>query len=127
MIGREQRLAASQSRKRWIAFFNKAQGSLIVDDGARRAICEKGTSLLPAGIRQVEGTFSIGALVNVRDAAGVIIARGLTEYASDDIRVIMGHKTQEIAALLGAKDYDEVIHRDHMLVMRPTHETRTPV
>ena len=106
----------TRSRKRWIAFFNRAQGALIVDDGARTAIETKGRSLLPAGIRDVEGRFDIGAVVNVRTADGTVIARGLVEYSSDDIRKIKGRKTSEIASLLGSKDYDEVVHRDHMLV-----------
>lgn len=104
------------SRKRWIAFFNRAQGAVIVDEGARTAIAEKGRSLLPAGVRAVEGKFDIGAVVNVRTSDGTVLARGLTEYSSEDIRRIKGRKTSEIASLLGAKDYDEVIHRDHMLV-----------
>jgi glutamate 5-kinase len=58
----------------------------------------------------------MGAVVNIRSAGGEVIARGLTEYSSDDLLKIKGRKTAEIAALLGTKDYDEVIHRDHMLV-----------
>ncbi len=116
LIGAGIERSDARSRKRWIAFFHKAQGAVIVDEGARKAIETKGRSLLPAGIRDVDGTFPIGAVVNVRMPDGAVIARGLTVYASEDIRKIMGHKTSEIASLLGAKDYDEVIHRDHMLV-----------
>ncbi len=116
LIGAGIERSDARSRKRWIAYFHKAQGALMVDDGARTAIEKKGRSLLPAGIRAVEGKFDIGSVVNVRALDGTIVARGLTEYSSEAIRKIMGHKTSEIAALLGAKDYDEVIHRDHMLV-----------
>jgi glutamate 5-kinase len=107
------------SRKRWIAFFNKPQGVLMIDDGACRAIVGQGRSLLPAGVQAVEGRFPMGAVVNVRSLAGETVARGLTEYSSDDLAVIKGRKTAEIAALLGSKDYDEVIHRDHMLILNP--------
>jgi glutamate 5-kinase len=113
-------------RKRWIAFFNKAQGTLLVDDGAREAIENKGRSLLPIGIRQVEGHFPAGAVVNVRTTQGVLFACGVVDYSSDQIRKIQGHRTDEIAEILGSKDYDDVIHRDNMVVlgleMRGTHE-----
>jgi glutamate 5-kinase len=117
LIGKwETRLKEPQSRKQWIAFFHRAQGTVVLDDGACAAIIDKGRSLLPAGIREVEGSFPMGAVVNIRSAGGEVIARGLTEYSSDDLLKIKGRKTAEIAALLGTKDYDEVIHRDHMLV-----------
>lgn len=114
------------SRKRWIAFYHKAQGTLVVDGGAVQAITERGKSLLPAGIRDVEGAFPLGAVINIRGPDGKVFARGLTEYASDDIQRIMGHKTSEIAALLGRKDYDEVIHRDHLLVLQKGTRTGQP-
>lgn len=106
------------NRKRWIAYFHKPQGSVVVDDGARKAIEQQGRSLLPAGIRSVEGQFPMGAVINVKTLDGETIARGLAEYSSADIQRIMGRKTTEIEALLGAKDYDEVIHRDHMMILR---------
>lgn len=104
-------------RKRWIAFFHRAQGALIVDDGARDAIEKKGRSLLPIGIRDVEGHFRGGEVVNVRTAGGVLFACGVVDYTSDQIRRIKGHRSDEIAEILGSKDYDEVIHRDNMVVL----------
>jgi glutamate 5-kinase len=104
-------------RKRWIAFFNKPQGTLIVDEGARTAIEKKGTSLLPIGIRDVEGHFASGSVVNVKTTAGVLFACGVVDYSSDQIRKIKGLKTTDIATMLGSKDYDEVIHRDNMVVL----------
>ena len=104
-------------RKRWIAFFNKPQGALIVDDGAREAIEKKGKSLLPIGIRDVEGHFPSGSVVNVRTTMGVLFACGVVDYSSDQIRRIKGLKTSDIAGVLGSKDYDEVIHRDNMVVL----------
>jgi glutamate 5-kinase len=104
-------------RKRWIAFFNKPQGTVLVDEGARTAIEEKGKSLLPIGIRDVEGHFASGTVVNVKTTAGVLFACGVVDYSSDQIRKIKGLKTTDIAAALGSKDYDEVIHRDNMVVL----------
>jgi len=104
-------------RKRWIAFFHRAQGAIIVDDGARAAIETKGRSLLPIGIRNVDGSFAAGTVVNVRTVSGVLFACGVVDYSSDQIRKIMGHRTDEIAGILGSKDYDEVIHRDNMVVL----------
>jgi glutamate 5-kinase len=104
-------------RKRWIAFFNKPQGTLIVDEGARAAIEQKGKSLLPIGIRDVEGHFASGSVVNVKTVAGVLFACGVVDYSNDQIRKIKGLKTADIGAVLGSKDYDEVIHRDNMVVL----------
>jgi len=103
-------------RKRWIAFFHKTRGSIIVDSGAVAALCEKGRSLLAAGIRKVDGEFGTGSVVNIITEDGRTIARGLTGYSSADIRTIMGRKTEEIKNLLGARDYDEVVHRDNMVL-----------
>ena len=75
VTSRQQKMKA---RKKWIAFFHRPQGSVYVDNGARRAICEKGFSLLPVGICRTEGRFRAGSLVNIRTESGEIIARGLT-------------------------------------------------
>ena len=109
--------AQLSGRKRWIAFFHRAMGSVTVDEGAYRAIAEKGTSLLPIGIKKVDGVFDKGALINIQTSRGKTFARGLAEYTSNDIRKIKGHKTTDIASLLGCKDYDEVIHRDNMVLL----------
>lgn len=104
-------------RKRWIAFFHKAHGAIIVDQGARAAIEKDGRSLLPIGVRDVHGHFPAGQVVEVRDTNGALFACGITSYSSEDIRKIRGKKTSDIAGILGRKDYDEVIHRDNMVVM----------
>ena len=88
-----------------------------MDDGARDARENKGRSLLPIGIRDVEGHFPSGTVVHLKTTTGVLFACGLVDYSSDQIRKIKGHKTTEIQAILGAKDYDEVIHRDNMVVL----------
>jgi glutamate 5-kinase len=104
-------------RKHWIAYVLKPQGFLVVDDGARRALIEQGKSLLPSGILEVRGSFSVGAPVHCLDRNGAMIAAGLSNYGAADIERIKGKKTSEIAALLGCKDSDEVIHRDNLVVM----------
>lgn len=108
---------ALNQRERWIAHFHKPEGALVVDDGARAAILERGRSLLPIGVREVEGHFEPGALVSVRGPDGQVFARGLTDYASDAIKLIRGRRSEEIAQLLGSRDYSEVIHRDNMIIV----------
>jgi glutamate 5-kinase len=104
-------------RKHWIAYVLKPQGFLVVDDGARRALVEQGKSLLPSGIVEVRGHFSVGAPVHCLDRAGALIAAGLSNFSTVDIERIKGRKTHEIATILGTKDADEVIHRDNLVVM----------
>lgn len=104
-------------KKRWIAFGRTTTGAVHIDDGARNALLHKGKSLLSAGIVQVDGKFAAGAAVRIVDSDERTIARGLTNYDSDSINAIKGWKSTEIAAILGRKDYDEVIHRDNMAVL----------
>ena len=102
------------ARKSWIAGALNPMGTLIVDDGAAQAL-KRGKSLLPAGIAAIEGEFERGDAVIVR-ARGGEAARGLTAYSSADIRRIAGHKSGEIAAILGYRGRDEVIHRDDLVL-----------
>jgi glutamate 5-kinase len=104
------------SRKYWIAFTLRPRGRLIVDDGAKKALLDKGKSLLPSGITAVEGEFATGDPVNCFDSEGNLLAKGLVNYSAGDISKIMGLKTPQIFAVLGHKDYDEVIHRDNLVV-----------
>jgi glutamate 5-kinase len=103
----------AQARKRWIAGVLKPQGALIVDAGAVRALND-GKSLLPAGIRQIDGRFERGDAVAVRDQQGREIARGLVAYNASDAERIAGKKSQEIEAILGYRGRDEMIHRDDL-------------
>lgn len=96
------------NRKRWIAFFNRAEGHLVVDAGAADAL-GKGKSLLPVGIMAVEGSFTVGAMVDIRSADGEHLARGLVEYTSSEIDQIKGQKTEGKSG--------EVIHRDNMVIL----------
>ena len=103
------------ARKAWIAGAVNPAGILVVDDGAARAL-RSGKSLLSAGIVAVEGAFERGDCVIVRTRAGGEAARGLSAYSSADIRLIAGHKSGEIAAILGYRGRDEIIHRDDLVV-----------
>ena len=103
------------ARKRWIAGSLKPTGTLVVDAGALAAL-KSGRSLLPAGIIKVEGRFERGDSVIVADADGNEVARGLVAYSARDARHIMGHKSREIADLLGYRGRDEMIHRDDLVL-----------
>ncbi|MDF1662118.1 MAG: glutamate 5-kinase [Planctomycetota bacterium] len=116
-IGRLDKQLSLRGKKRWIAFFNRPEGSLIVDDGACRAVREQGRSLLPIGIRKVEGQFDIGAVVAIKNLTGATIAQGLVDYSSDHIRLIRGHNSEEVTELLGSKHDDEVVHRDNLVLL----------
>ena len=108
---------ALSHRKRWIAFGRAARGTLVVDDGARKALTERGGSLLAAGITRVIGNFEMGAAVRVVDGMEQELACGLVNYGSAQIDRIKGCKSTEIEAILGRKDFDEVIHRDNLVVL----------
>jgi glutamate 5-kinase len=104
-------------RKRWIAFGRKTAGAIEVDDGAGKALLSDGKSLLPAGVVGIAGDFGVGAAVRVMDSSGREIARGLVNYSSEDIARIKGVKSKDIKAILGRKDFDEVIHRNNLVVL----------
>ncbi len=108
--------AAMPHRKRWIAFGRATRGAIQIDEGARHALMDHGRSLLPAGITQVSDCFDMGAAVRIVDAKGRDIGCGLTNYSSEEIMRIKGCKSGEIQAILGSKDFDEVIHRDNMVL-----------
>ncbi len=103
------------ARKRWIAGTLNPMGALVVDDGAAAAL-KRGTSLLPAGVVDIEGDFERGDAVVVRAHDGREVARGLSAYSSSDARAIAGHKSGEIEAILGYRGRDEMIHRDDLVV-----------
>jgi glutamate 5-kinase len=105
------------SRKHWIAYTVTSAGRLVIDDGGREALMHKGKSLLPGGIVKIDGTFKIGDCVTCVDKSGTAFARGLVKYSSSDLERIKGLKTAQIASVLGHKDYDEVIHRDDLVIL----------
>jgi len=106
------------ARKAWIAGAVNPTGTVVVDDGAAGAL-RRGTSLLPAGVVAVEGIFERGDAVIIRTRSGAEAGRGLSAYSSADIRRIAGHKSSEIADILGYRGRDEIIHRDDLVVTEP--------
>lgn len=104
------------ARKRWIAGSLQPLGRLLVDQGAARALAD-GRSLLPAGVRAVEGEFERGDPVTVVGPGGELLARGLCAYAAPDVRRIAGHRSERIEALLGWRGRDEVVHRDDLVLL----------
>ena len=105
------------SKRRWIGLTASPVGRIIVDSGAARALKEQGKSLLPSGVTGVEGMFAKGDMVAVLDDQDREIARGLTNYSSDQVETIKGLKTDKIVQVLGDKPYDEVIHRNNMAII----------
>jgi len=108
------------ARKHWIAFTKKTSGKLLLDDGAVRAVRHQGKSLLPSGVKQVEGKFGRGDMVSLCDLQGEEIARGVTDYTQGEILQIMGQKSSRIREILGYKYHEEVIHRDNMVIKSST-------
>jgi glutamate 5-kinase len=102
------------ARKQWIAGTLQPSGSVVVDDGAVRALAA-GKSLLPAGVTSIAGAFQRGDAVYIKDASGRDLGRGLVAYSSTDAALI-GHKSSEIEALLGYRGRDEMIHRDDLVL-----------
>ena len=105
------------ARRHWIAYRTKPRGSIIVDEGCYKAIVDNHVSLLPTGIKEVEGHFLVGQVVDIKDESQHVIAKGVVNYASDEIRLIKGHQSSEIDEILHRHDYDEVIHANNMVVL----------
>lgn len=116
-VPRTERLS---SRKCWLAFSLKPKGAIIIDEGAVRAIQGRGKSLLPSGIVRVIGEFSVGDPVQFMNSEGAVLGNGLVNYAASDIRKIKGLKSTQITDCLGEKPYDEVIHRDNLVLTETT-------
>ena len=108
---------ALSSRKHWIAFNPKPKGDVIVDDGAKKAIIQKGKSLLPSGVVKIRGIFDRGDLVSCLGPRGKEFARGLVNYSATELEKIKGHRSDQIESTLGYKYSDEVIHRDDLVVL----------
>jgi glutamate 5-kinase len=105
------------SRKHWIAFNPKPKGDVIVDDGAKKAIVQKGKSLLPSGVVRIKGGFDRGDLVTCLGPRGKEFARGLVNYSATELEKIKGLRSDQIESALGYKYSDEVIHRDDLVVL----------
>ncbi|MGW2515907.1 glutamate 5-kinase [Streptomyces sp. NPDC001617] len=109
----------SADRLLWLQHASTPQGSLTLDDGAVRAVVERRKSLLPAGIAAVEGEFSAGDPVELRDGEGRAVARGLVNFDAKEIPQLLGRSTRELARELGAAYEREVIHRDDLVILHP--------
>ncbi|MEW6446873.1 MAG: glutamate 5-kinase [Bacillota bacterium] len=106
-----------EGRKRWILFGAAVQGRIYVDEGAARALRENGKSLLPSGVIRVEGEFEAGHPVSIFDLSGNEIARGLANYSAAEVDRIKGVKTERIGEIIGAQPFDEVVHRNNLVLM----------
>jgi glutamate 5-kinase len=104
-------------RKHWIAYNLKPMGEIVVDQGAREALVKKGKSLLPSGLKEVRGTFGVGDCVRCLDLLGEEFARGLVNYSAQELIQIKGLHTSKIEKVLGYKAYDEIIHRDDLVLL----------
>ena len=102
--------------KKWIGYTVPPEGKLVLDDGATTAVIQNGKSLLAVGIREVHGEFEHGASVQIVSPSSTVIGRGLVNYSSEDIRRIIGLKSDRIQEVLGHVPYGEVIHRDNLVV-----------
>src|SRR5262245_28769202 len=116
----ERRQSRRNSRTAWIAHALRPRGSIQVDDGAKKAVLEAKKSLLPSGIKQVEGNFNQGDPVDLVDPSGDAFARGLAAYGADELRLIAGKKSSEIESVLGYLGLDEAVHRDDLAVLEVT-------
>ena len=105
------------TKKRWIAYATTIIGKLVVNSGAKKAVLEKESSILPIGLIKVINTFKKGDIVSIVDEDGNEFARGIINYNSDDVQKIIGHHSDDILKILGYKNYDAVITRDHIVIL----------
>lgn len=105
-----------QAKKKWIAFGSAVQGKIFIDQGAGKALRKDGKSLLPGGITGFEGKFKTGNTVSLIDDTGKEIARGIVNYSYQEVDKIRGKKTADIERILGYKDFDEVVHRNNLVL-----------
>ncbi len=108
---------AMEAKKRWIAFFEKPKGTVVVDGGARQALLERGGSLLAIGVRRVTGEFEAGEVVNIASPENDVFARGISRYPSTEIGKILGKNADQIRRLYPANKRLEVIHRDALVML----------
>ena len=101
----------------WLAYRTNSKGKIIVDEGAAVALKDHRKSLLPKGIVDVESQFLMGQVVDIESVSGEKVAKGITNYSSDEIKLIKGFNTSDIEKILHYKDYDEVIHANNMVII----------
>lgn len=105
-----------ENKKRWIAYSSPLCGKIFIDEGATQALVRHGKSLLPSGITGVEGGFTMGNTVSIVGSGGQEVARGIVNYTAEEVEKIKGRRTEEIVRILGYKDYDEVVHRNNLVL-----------
>ena len=105
------------AKKQWLMTQLHVRGTLTLDDGAVKHLCESGSSLLPVGVVKIAGEFSRGDLVSCVDGKGVELARGLVNYSHQDAQLIIGKRSQEILQILGSIGDPELIHRDNLAIV----------
>ena len=106
------------SRKRWLASFSRPAGTVSVDDGAADALTKKGSSLLPSGVVSVTGNFRRGDVVKiVRASTGAVLAKGITNFSSEEAGLIARHKSADLTTLLGCDAEDELVHRNNLVLL----------
>ncbi|MCD7949506.1 MAG: glutamate 5-kinase [Erysipelotrichaceae bacterium] len=106
-----------KAKAHWMTYRSTSKGKIVVDQGACKALCDHRKSLLASGIVDVEGHFIMGQVVDVVDSNKKAIAKGISNYSSDEIKLIMGHNSSDIEGILHYKDYDEVIHANNMVIL----------
>jgi glutamate 5-kinase len=106
------------ARKKWIAFSQKVEGKIYIDSGGEIALVSEKKSLLPAGVKGVKGKFEVGGNISIRNEQDREIARGLTNFSSEELHLIKGLNTNKIAETLGVDTYfEEVVHRDNLVIL----------
>lgn len=113
-LGQKEKMKA---RQHWISFGSRVEGKITVDAGAKKALLNK-KSLLPSGMVKIEGAFLRGVAVEVLGPDQEVIGTGITNYAADELRHLVGVKTDQIEDKIGYKDYDEIIHVNNMILRR---------
>ena len=105
------------SWKRWLGYTARPKGQLKLDAGAKTAVEKKGRSLLPIGVVEVVGDFEKGDVIALVGLDGVEFARGLTNYPSPEVAKILGLRSEQIAQILGSVPYEEIVHRDNLVLI----------
>jgi len=105
-------------KKRWIGFSAQCAGTVVIDAGASKAMLEQGKSLLPIGIREIKGEFEKGDPISIFSIDGIELARGQSNYSSEDAKKIAGCRSDRIEEILGVCTYEEIVHRDNLVLSR---------
>jgi glutamate 5-kinase len=111
--GKKQKM---NSRRRWLSFVSTPRGSVVVDAGGAKALQEKHSSLLPVGVIRIKKHFDVGDLIEVLDESGKCIARGISQYDSENLKLVLGKKTALVRQILGTEIPEELIHKNNLVV-----------